>query len=201
MIKIGLTGGIGSGKTTISEKFKELKIPVLNTDLLAREIMESNETIISSVKETFGEESYLSNKLNRKYIANIVFNDSKQLEILNKITHPIIRQEIIKWMDSQTTKFCIVESAIMFKSDLYTIFDKIICVVANEETRIERIVKRDNLTREEALQRIDKQISQEDMESKSNFIIKNDEDAVFTTDTQIRIIINKIEDEILSSNK
>jgi dephospho-CoA kinase len=202
MVKIGLTGGIGSGKTTVSIKFMEKGIPVLNTDLLAREIMESNETIISSMKKTFGEESYIDNKLNRKYIANIVFNDSKQLEILNSITHPIVRQEIIKWIDSLTTDFCVVESAIMFNSDLYTIFDELICVTAYKENRIERIIKRDNCTKEEALSRISKQISQEEMVSKCRFIILNNSEKLefLSLDNQIRRILTMLEYEVSSSN-
>ena len=202
MIKLGLTGGIGSGKTTIAKKFIERGIPVLNTDLLARDMMESNETIISSMIKTFGELSYIDNKLNRKYIADIVFNDSKQLGLLNKITHPIVRQEIIKWMDSQTTNFCVVESAIMFNSDLYTIFDELICVTAYKETRIERIIKRDNCNREQALARIDKQISQEEMMSKCKFIILNnsEESDYLNLDNQIRRILTMLEYEILPSN-
>ena len=199
MIKLGLTGGIGSGKTTIAKKFIERGIPVLNTDLLARDLMESNETIMSSMIKTFGELSYIDNKLNRKYIADIVFNDSKQLDLLNKITHPIVRQEIIKWMDSQTTNFCVVESAIMFNSDLYTIFDELICVVAYKETRIERIIKRDNCSKEQALARMDKQISQEEMISKCRFTIVNDS-TLLTTDAQIRMILTMLEYEILPSN-
>ena len=199
MIKLGLTGGIGSGKTTIAKKFIERGIPVLNTDLLARDLMESNETIMSSMIKTFGELSYIDNKLNRKYIADIVFNDSKQLDLLNKITHPIVRQEIIKWMDSQTTNFCVVESAIMFNSDLYTIFDELICVAAYKKTRIERIIKRDNCSKEQALARMDKQISQEEMISKCRFTIVN-ESTLLTTDAQIRMILTMLEYEILPSN-
>ena len=199
MIKLGLTGGIGSGKTTIAKKFIERGIPVLNTDLLARDLMESNETIISSMIKTFGELSYIDNKLNRKYIADIVFNDSKQLGLLNKITHPIVRQEIIKWMDSQTTNFCVVESAIMFNSDLYTIFDELICVAAYKETRIERIIKRDNCSKDQALARMDKQISQEEIISKCRFTIVNDS-TLLTTDAQIRGILTMLEYEILPSN-
>ena len=199
MIKLGLTGGIGSGKTTIAKKFIERGIPVLNTDLLARDLMESNETIMSSMIKTFGELSYIDNKLNRKYIADIVFNDSKQLGLLNKITHPIVRQEIIKWMDSQTTNFCVVESAIMFNSDLYTIFDELICVAAYKETRIERIIKRDNCSKDQALARMDKQISQEEMISKCRFTIVNDS-TLLTTDSQIRMILTMLEYEILPSN-
>ena len=202
MIKLGLTGGIGSGKTTIAKKFIERGIPVLNTDLLARDMMESNETIISSMIKTFGELSYIDNKLNRKYIADIVFNDSKQLGLLNKITHPIVRQEIIKWMDSQTTNFCVVESAIMFNSDLYTIFDELICVTAYKKNRINRIIKRDNCNREQALARIDKQISQEEMMSKCKFIILNnsEESDYLNLDNQIRRILTMLEYEILPSN-
>ena len=199
MIKLGLTGGIGSGKTTIAKKFIERGIPVLNTDLLARDMMESNETIISSMIKTFGELSYIDNKLNRKYIADIVFNDSKQLGLLNKITHPIVRQEIIKWMDSQTTNFCVVESAIMFNSDLYTIFDELICVTAYKKNRINRIIKRDNCNREQALARMDKQISQEEIISKCRFTIVNDS-TLLTTDAQIRGILTMLEYEILPSN-
>ena len=199
MIKLGLTGGIGSGKTTIAKKFIERGIPVLNTDLLARDLMESNETIMSSMIKTFGELSYIDNKLNRKYIADIVFNDSKQLDLLNKITHPIVRQEIIKWMDLQTTNFCVVESAIMFNSDLYTIFDELICVAAYKETRIERIIKRDNCSKDQALARMDKQISQEEIISKCRFTIVNDS-TLLTTDAQIRGILTMLEYEILPSN-
>jgi dephospho-CoA kinase len=200
MIKIGLTGGIGSGKTTISKKFIERNIPVLNTDLLARDLMESNETIILSMIETFGELSYIDKKLNRKYIGNIVFNDSNELDKLNKITHPIVRQEIIKWIDLQTTDFCVVESAIMFNSDLYTIFDELICVTAYNETRVERIIKRDNCSVQEAKAKMSKQISQEEMISKCRFIILNDseESEFLSLDNQIRRILTMLEYEVLS---
>lgn len=199
MLKVGLTGGIGSGKTFISDKLKQKGISVLNTDILAKDIIDTNSFIISNLKKEFGEESYINNKLNRKYISNIVFNDSKKLELLNNITHPIIRQEIIRWVELQTTEFCIVESAIIFNSDLYKLFDKILCVTSSEDTRISRIIKRDNCTKEEALLRINKQISQSEMIDKSSFIIFNDKHNL-DLDYQIELIINMLKYEISSNN-
>ncbi|MCB0508382.1 MAG: dephospho-CoA kinase [Bacteroidetes bacterium] len=176
MLKVGITGGIGSGKTTVCKIFSTLGIPIYYADERAKELMVTNPTIIQSLKEIFGEDVYFENgKLNRPYLASKVFQDKQLLQQLNAVVHPAVFDDTAKWYQQHQDKpYTIYETAIMFESGSYKLLDKIITVFAPIEERISRIIKRDNISREEVLARIDKQLPEEIKIEKADFVIHND---------------------------
>jgi dephospho-CoA kinase len=175
MIKVGLTGGIGSGKSTVAEIFKTLGIPVFDADAFAKRIMEENSTLKESIKKAFGEESYIGDKLNRKYIADIVFKDKYQLEVLNNLTHPATIKAADEWMEQQNTPYCIKEAALLFEAGTAGNLDYIIGVKAPEPLRIKRVMQRDNIARQDVMNRMGKQIDQDIKMRLCDFVITNDE--------------------------
>jgi dephospho-CoA kinase len=175
MLKIGLTGGIGSGKSVVANIFKVLGIPVFDADFTAKKIMEEDEELITSIKKHFGEEAYSNNKLNRKFLSEIVFSHPHQLEILNSITHPAAIKAAKQWMQQQTSPYIIKEAALLFESGSVGDLDFVIGVFAPQTLRIQRVMKRSNLSREEVLQRINKQIDETIKMKLCDFVITNDE--------------------------
>lgn len=170
---IGLTGGIGSGKTTVANYLIEKDIPVYIADDEARKITNSKK-VTSKIKEIFGDEVVENGKVNRAALANIVFSDKEKLTQLNAIIHPEVKKHFTKWLKSKLDyKFVIKESAILFESGSFVDCDAIILVTAPLETRIERTIKRDNSSRESVLQRINNQMSDEEKSLKSDYIIQN----------------------------
>lgn len=170
---IGLTGGIGSGKTTIANYFQSKGIPVYIADDEARKIMQSA-TIIDSIKKTFGDFIFENDILNREKLAEIVFNNPQKLEQLNAIVHPAVKKHFDKWKDEhEKYPFVIYEAAILFESGSYKKCDLVITVIAPLETRIQRVLERDKTTREHVLKRINAQWTDEQRISKSNFVIEN----------------------------
>ena len=171
---IGLTGGIGSGKTTIANYFKEMGIPVYIADDGAKKIMQSK-SIIEEIKTMFGNYLFENGVLNRAKLAEIVFNNSEKLNQLNAIIHPAVKNDFQSWLKkNKDHDYVIYEAAILFESGRYKDCDLIITVTATEEIRIERVMKRDKTTREQVLSRIKMQWKDEERISKSNFIIIND---------------------------
>jgi len=170
---IGLTGGIGSGKTTIANYFKSLGVPVYIADDAAKEVMKLPE-IVASLKVAFGEDIFNGNILNSEKLAKIVFNNPEKLNLLNKIVHPAVKIHFDQWLLAhKKSPFVIKEAAILFESGSYKYCDKIITVVAPLETRIKRVIERDKTTREAVLKRIENQWSDEQKISKSDFVIHN----------------------------
>lgn len=170
---IGLTGGIGSGKTTIANYFSTLGIPVYIADDEAKKLMESSE-VKDSIKEKFGESIFDNTILNRAKLAEIVFADSGKLDQLNAIVHPAVRNHFKKWLlNHEASPFVIYETAILFESGNYKNCDYIITVTAPLESRIQRVIDRDKTNREQVLKRINAQWNDEQRISKSNFIIDN----------------------------
>jgi len=170
---IGLTGGIGSGKTTIAGFFNEMGIPVYIADDGAKRVMQSAE-IIEAVKTTFGESLFDNNVLNRSKLAEIVFKDADKLARLNSIVHPAVKKDFESWLlEHQSCEYVIYEAAILFESGRYKECDYIITVTAPEEIRIERVIKRDNTTRENVINRMKMQWNDEKRISLSNFVINN----------------------------
>jgi dephospho-CoA kinase len=171
---IGLTGGIGSGKTTIANYFKELGVPVYIADDGAKNVMQS-QSIIDRIKETFGSAIFDDNILNRAKLAEIVFNDKDKLNQLNSIVHPAVKSDFEAWLlEHKNYEYVIYEAAILFESGRYKECDLIITVTAPEEVRIDRVLKRDNTTRAQVLSRMKMQWNDEKRISGSNFIINND---------------------------
>lgn len=175
MLKIGLTGGIGSGKSLVAGIFKVLGIPVFDADLQAKLLMETDAQLINLIKVNFGEESYHEHKLNKSHLASIVFSNPVKLEILNSLVHPAVISAAENWMSVQTSPYVIKEAAIMFESGTAAHLDYIIGVKSPLFLRILRTMKRDNITREEVLLRIDKQISDTIKMKLCDFVIINDE--------------------------
>jgi dephospho-CoA kinase len=171
---IGLTGGIGSGKTTIAHYFEEMGVPVYIADDGAKRVMQS-ENIIKEIKRTFGEVIFENNILDRAKLAEIVFKDQDKLNRLNAIVHPAVKQDFEAWLLKQENcQYIIYEAAILFESGRYKECDLVITVTAPEEVRIERVLKRDNTTREQVLNRMKMQWNDEKRISGSNFVINND---------------------------
>lgn len=170
---IGITGGIGSGKSTIAKVFMSLSYPVYNSDTKAKELINSNEELINSIKLSFGDDLYNSQGLDRKKMASIVFNNPEKLELLNSIIHPAVGEDFEKWVDSQNTSFILKEAAILFETGIYKSLHKTILVSAPQETRIERVIKRDNTNQEEVLSRMNNQWSEEKKTELADYVIDN----------------------------
>lgn len=176
MLKVGITGGIGSGKTTVCRIFSTLGIPVYYADERAKLLMTSDADVVTAVKRLFGEEAYDENgQLNRKLISDKVFNNNNLLQQLNGIVHPAVFQDTQKWFQKfQDKPYTLYEAAIMFESGSYKFMDKVITVFAPLEDRIERTLNRDKISRKEVLERINKQLPEEEKIKQADFVIYND---------------------------
>ena len=187
---IGLTGGIGSGKTTIANYIQSKGIPVYISDAEAKKVMEQPE-IIAKINATFNEDITTDNVLDRQKLANIVFNNPEKLKQLNAIVHPAVKIHFENWVkQNQNHSIIVKEAAILFESGSYKDCDVVISVITPLETRIERVVKRDSTTREKVLQRINNQLSDEQRIEKSDYIIKNEsfEEAKKQTDQILNLL-------------
>ena len=174
MLKVGITGGIGSGKSTVSRFFSELGVPVYDSDQRAKSLMQHDDSIIIKIKKEFGDDSYLNNVLNRSYIAEIVFKNELKLKQLNAIVHPVVRTDFNNWLSQNSNaKLVIKEAAIMIESGAYKDLDKLIVVNANREQKIKWIKKRDHLLLEDIENRIQNQLSDEIRNQYADFIIEN----------------------------
>lgn len=184
---IGLTGGIGSGKTTIANHFSSLGIPVYIADLEARKIMQSPE-IIDALKQTFGDSIFDGTTLRREKLAEIVFDRPEKLKQLNTIVHPAVKTHYKKWLAAhQSFPFVMYESAILFESGNYTEFDILITVTAPLDIRIERVIQRDKVSRDQVLKRINAQWTDEQRIAKSDYVIENT--TIEKTKTEIKEIL------------
>ncbi|MEZ7515278.1 dephospho-CoA kinase [Flavobacterium frigidarium] len=174
MVKIiGLTGGIGSGKTTIAHHFHSLGVPIYIADDAAKEVMQEK-SIIESLKNCFGDSIFEDGQLNRGALASIVFNDSEKLAKLNSIVHPVVRAHFDNWVQNhQSATYIIYEAAILFESGNYKKCDKVICVTAPLDVRIQRILRRDDTKLEAIQNRINSQWTDEQRINKSDYIIEN----------------------------
>ena len=171
---IGLTGGIGSGKTTIANFFAEMGVPVYIADNEAKKIMQLRH-IVEEIKTVFGEFLFENEVLNREKLAEIVFNNKEKLNQLNAIIHPAVKKDFELWLQkNKNYEYIIYEAAILFESGRYKDCDIIITVTAPEETRIERVVSRDKTTREQVLSRMKMQWKDEERVAKSDFVIFNE---------------------------
>ncbi|GIJ95055.1 dephospho-CoA kinase [Capnocytophaga stomatis] len=173
MMVVGLTGGIGSGKTTIAKMFEELGISVYISDTEAQKLIETDENIKRKIKSFFGELAYVDGKYNRKYIAEIVFKDRDKLLIINEIVHPEVAKHFSDWKTKQNSPYVIKESAILFESGAYRDCDYIITVTAPEQERIRRVVERDGVTENSVRERIKNQWSDEKRINLSDEVINN----------------------------
>ncbi|WP_316823450.1 dephospho-CoA kinase [Pedobacter gandavensis] len=178
MLKIGITGGIGSGKTTVCRIFESLGIPVFYADTVAKKIMVTDPILIQGVKDTFGEESYTpEGVLNNKHIAGIVFHQPEELEKLNQLVHPAVFRAFDKWVAaiSPQAPYILKEAALLFESGSYQMCDHNVLVIAPLETRLQRVMQRDQVTEEQVRARMDKQLSDEEKAKMADMLIHNNE--------------------------
>ena len=173
MKKVAVTGGIGAGKTTVSNLFEKIGIPVFNSDEIAKELMHNDKQLKSDIIKAFGNESYVNNELNRAYLSDIVFNDETLLNKINSIVHPQVAKEFNQWLLNQQSKYIIYESAIIFENNSEDVFDKIICVIAPEEDVISRVMKRNSFSRDKVISIISNQLPDQVKINKADYIIEN----------------------------
>jgi dephospho-CoA kinase len=176
MLLIGLTGGIGSGKTTVARIFEVLGIPVYYADVAAKRIMSEDDNIILSVIKTFGDEAYKDGELNRSYLSTIVFSNADKLNLLNSIVHPATIKDAAEWIKKQTGSYIIKEAALLFESGSHQNLDYVIGIKSPLELRINRAMKRDGISYDEVMARMNKQMSEEKKLSLSDFVLVNDEE-------------------------
>lgn len=160
MLKVGLTGGIGAGKSTVAHIFEVLGIPVYHADQEAKRLMQTNPVLIEKIRMAFSDKAYADGMLDRKFLSSVVFNDKQQLELLNSIVHPFTIQDGKEWMKRQTSPYAIKEAALIFESGSQGEFDSIIGVFAPTTLRIHRTIQRDQVEREKVLHRMEKQLDE-----------------------------------------
>ena len=175
MKKIGLTGGIGVGKTYVSKVFQKRGIPIFNADEQAKKCMVDDANLKEAVQLAFGENMYLKGVLQKDALAKIVFNNTEALAELNALVHPIVKQKFEDWCSLQSTSMVIKEAAILFESDAHLGLDSVVCVSAPENLRIERVQKRDGSSVEQIQSRMSKQMPQTEKEELADFLIVNDQ--------------------------
>ena len=179
MIKVGITGGIGSGKTLVAGIFERLGIPVFYSDKEAKNMMVSNLKIKSDVIEIFGELSYSGNTLNRAYLAEKIFNNMDLMNRLNSIIHPAVHKQFLNWAENyKEIPYILEEAAILFESGADKYFDYTILVKANETLRIQRVMKRDSMNEEHIKLRMNNQMSDNEKTSMADFVIENEIDSM-----------------------
>ena len=176
MLRVGLTGGIGSGKTTVATIFELLGVPVYYADESARRIMNEDQELKRSIQKQFGEGAYKNGELDKSYLSSKVFHDPFQLEILNALVHPATLRDAAKWMNRQKTAYAIKEAALIFESGSSEQLDYVIGIYAPASLRIKRTMERNGLTREEVVKRMNNQIDERIKMKLCDFVIYNDEE-------------------------
>ncbi len=178
ILKIGLTGGIGSGKTTIAKIFELLKVPVYYADDASKRLYHTNKELMAGLIKHFGEDIYINEELNRSKLAAEVFNNPQRLELLNSLVHPVTIKDAEEWMAQQTTTYIIKEAALLFEAGSANALDYIVGVSAPESLRIQRVMERDGLNEDAVLSRMKRQMNEERKMALCDFVIENDERAL-----------------------
>ena len=183
---IGITGGIGSGKTTVCRIFESIGIPVYYADIRARYLMNHNRKLKAQIKKILGHKAYHRNgRLNRRYVADKIFNDKKLLKAINEVVHPAVHLDAADWYQSQVNvPYALYEAALLVENGSYKSFNKLIVVAAPEELRIKRVVKRDKTNLKQVGARIRNQLPEKDKIAVADYIINNDE-----TQSVIKLVI------------
>jgi len=175
MLKIGITGGIGSGKSYVCQILEKMGYAIFYSDLEAKKLMIQNKELIQQINNIIGEHAYLDNELNKPIIRNFLFQNEVNKEKLNALIHPFVYQEFEKWASSIQKEIVFNESALLFETDSYKRFNKTILVTAPEEIRIERLIKRDSLNIGEIKKRFNNQLNDSIKTKKADYIIENDD--------------------------
>jgi dephospho-CoA kinase len=176
MLKIGLTGGIGSGKSTAAKVFEVLGIPVYYADDAAKQLMNAEGPLKQQIQKIFGATAYRNGQLDRKYVADIVFKKPDKLQLLNALVHPATINDAQKWMQRQRTSYAIKEAALIFESGAQQQLDYVIGVYSPTPLRLQRTMQRDGITEEEVMARINKQLDETSKMQLCDFVIINDEE-------------------------
>ena len=174
MLRVGVTGGIGSGKSTVCEMFAQLGVSLYDCDSQAKRLMSESEAVRSQIIETFGEDAYLNGELNRAFLAERVFGDAEQLALLNGIVHPAVREDFRSWCEEhQTEQYVMIESAILFDAGFESEVDVVLAVLAPRELRVMRVCNRNGLTPAQVEERIAHQMSDDELHARANFTMVN----------------------------
>lgn len=187
---IGLTGGIGSGKSTVLKMFQKHGATAFIADEEAKKLMNFDEDLKRDIKKLLGEKSYKNNRIDKKFIAEQIFNDSEKIGKLNSLVHPKVKETFLFFAKEVTTKLLVYEAAILFESGSDVYCDFVVTVIADKEKRIQRVMKRDNVSRKSVLSRMKNQLSDTDKIEKSDFVIYNNE--FEDTESQVKEIVKKI---------
>jgi len=177
-LHVGITGGIGSGKSLVSKIFGSLGVPLYDADSRARTLMTSDAILMDEIRKTFGDQSYVDNgKLNRDYLSNVVFNDAAKLAVLNGLVHPAVARDYLRWSEeNKSHPYVLKEAALLFEAGSYKTLDKIIVVQAPEDLRIARVQKRDPHRNIQKIKDIIRsQMAEEEKLRRADFIVRNDE--------------------------
>ncbi len=202
MLKIGITGGIGSGKTTVSKIFALLNVPVYYADAASKELYHTDKELIKKMKHNFGDDIYKNDVLDKATLSTLVFSNPDKLDILNSLVHPPTLQHAAQWMNLQNGPYLIKEAALLFESGSATGLNYIIGVYAPRHIRIKRVMDRDGITREEVLNRIQRQINESIKMKLCDFIITNDEhQAVIPQVLQLHQTLLKLAEENMVSSE
>jgi dephospho-CoA kinase len=191
-MKLGITGGIGSGKTSVCRVFNVLGIPVFSADPEAQTIMNEDRKIKKGISEIAGKNIYPDGKLDRMELASLIFNDTVSLKKVNALVHPIVFDHFIQWAEKQTAPYVIMEAAILFESGGSELVDRVATIVAPVEERISRVTLRNKLTREQVMDRIRNQMTDEERIKRSDYVINNSENEMIIP------VILKINEDILT---
>ncbi len=175
MLKIGLTGGIGSGKTMVAHIFEVLGIPVYYADDAAKRLMNEDGNLKQQIITHFGEESYIDGKLNRSYLATVVFSDVEKTKLINSIIHPATIADAELWMNKQTAPYAIKEAALIFEANAEKQLDLVIGVQCPLSLRMNRVMQRDNIDEAAVLARMQKQMDETEKMNRCDFIVENNE--------------------------
>ena len=171
---IGLTGGIGSGKSTVLELFKILGVKTYSADESAKKLVNTDTYLINLIKSSFGENIYNKGQLNSKKLSDIVFEDKDKLKLLNSIIHPAVAKDFKLFLNSNNEDYIVKEAAIIFETKSENNYDKIILIQSPLEIRIERVINRDNISREEVMKRINNQLDENLIIDKCDYVISNE---------------------------
>jgi len=191
-MKLGITGGIGSGKTSVCRVFNILGIPVFSADPEAQRIMNSDKGVIDGINKIAGKNLYPDGTLDRMELASLIFNDAESLRKVNSLVHPVVFDNFIRWSEEQKTPYVIMEAAILFESGASNLVDRVATIYAPVEERIARVTRRNQLTREQVLERIKNQMDDRTRMKMSDYNINNSENEMIIP------VILKIHEDLLN---